>query len=244
MNVPLFDFLSCTHYSQLGDPSFYFSPCPIVVQAIQEHLLQSTGYVPAVGILPARQAIAEYSHVTPDHVIVTNGCSGALELLFRATLQPPHDVLLIPAPGFPLYSVICQSLGCQTQTYPLKYDLETDEWNMDLVALEALLLQQTKTNSFKAILINNPSNPTGAVFSKAHLQDFLKLCDKFQLMVVSDEIYGDMTLQDDCVFHSLANVRDEMLPSPPQVPIIIASGLGKQYLVPGWRVGWLVFHDK
>ncbi len=221
----------------------------MVVQAVQKHLLQSAGYVPAVGTLSARQAIAEHCNrdnpslnVTSNHVIVTNGCSGALELLFRATLQSPHDVLLIPSPGFPLYNVICQSLGCQTQMYPLVYNTETEEWHMDLVELETLL-QQTHHCSFKAILINNPSNPTGAVFSKTHLQDFLKLCDKYHLMVISDEIYGDMTLHDNCVFQSLASVRNEMIPSP-HVPIIQASGLGKQYLVPGWRVGWLVFHDK
>jgi aspartate/methionine/tyrosine aminotransferase len=244
-------FESIQFFLQLGDPSSYFPPCPVVVQAIQQHLLQSTGYIPAVGLLSARQAIASHSnrengvstlHVTPDHVIVTNGCSGALELLFRAALQPPHDVLLIPCPGFPLYNVICHSLGCQTQSYPMKYNNETEEWYMDLAELETLL-QQTNNHSFKAILINNPSNPTGAVFSKTHLQMFLQLCDKYHLMVISDEIYGDMTLHDRCAFHSLANVRNEMIPSP-HVPIIQASGLGKQYVVPGWRVGWLVFHDK
>lgn len=250
-HVPHHGFFFFHTQKKLGDPSSYFTPCPVVVQAVQEHLVPSTGYVPAVGMLPARQAIAEYSnrdnpvvstHVTPDHVVVTNGCSGALELMLRATLQPPHDVLLIPSPGFPLYNVICQSLGCPTQTYPLRYDHKTDEWHMDLVELE-VLLQQNKKSPFKAILINNPSNPTGAVFSQSHLQDFLKLCDRYHLMVVADEIYGDMTLHDDCAFHSLAMVRNEMIPSPP-VPIVIASGLGKQFLVPGWRVGWLIFHDK
>lgn len=185
-------------------------------------------------------------HVTPDDIVITNGCSGALDLLFRSMLQPPIDVLLVPSPGFPLYHVICQSIGCRTQSYPLYYDHITEEWQMDLMGLETLLLQQQhkRTSFYKAILINNPSNPTGAVFSKTHLQDFLRLCDKYHLVVISDEIYGDMTLgQPNCVFYNLAQVRNKMIPLP-HVPIVIASGLGKQYLVPGWRVGWLTFHDK
>jgi tyrosine aminotransferase len=98
--------------------------------------------------------------------------------------------------------------------------------------------------------MNNPSNPTGAVYSKEHLIDFLKLCDKYGLTVIADEIYGwffcffsvnfrislgDM-VYDNAVFHPLATLS-------PKVPILTCDGIAKRFLVPGWRLGWLIVYD-
>ena len=101
---------------------------------------------------------------------------------------------------------------------------------MNLSHIEQLIDHRTK-----AIVMNNPSNPTGAVYSKAHLVDFLKMCDKYGMTVIADEIYGDM-VYDGAEFHPLASLT-------PKVPILTCDGIAKRYLVPGWRLGWVIVHD-
>jgi tyrosine aminotransferase len=93
----------------------------------------------------------------------------------------------------------------------------------------------------RGILVNNPSNPTGSVFDNDHLQDLVRFCDRHCLPIVADEIYGDLTFGSNNVFYPLAQVAAE---AGGHVPVITASGVGKSCLIPGWRVGWVVFHDK
>lgn len=103
----------------------------------------------------------------------------------------------------------------------------------DLVHLEELY--QSFGSQIRGILVNNPSNPTGCVYSKDHLESLVKFAQRHHLPIVADEVYGDLTFQRP--FLPLADV------AAARVPVITASGIGKQYLLPGWRVGWVVFHD-
>jgi tyrosine aminotransferase len=180
-------------------------------------------------------------------VVVASGCSGALELALTALLDDT-SILLVPQPGFPLYQVICESHGART----LEYRLDPNErWQVDLDHLERLLSEHTPltssssptgtktTTAIRGVVINNPSNPTGAVYSRAHLQDVVRLCQRYRVPIVSDEVYGNLTYFGH-EFVSVAQVACEM---GNQVPVIIASGMGKQFLLPGWRVGWVVFCD-
>lgn len=130
----------------------------------------------------------------------------------------------------------------------VRYNLQPDNgWECDLEHMESIILgeeqrcksksssslsystvscddNQSKTKVVRGILINNPSNPTGAVYSEEHLMQIVTLAEKYQIPIISDEIYGDMTFG--CkVFHPMANVAAKM---GYRVPIITASGLGKQ----------------
>lgn len=111
------------------------------------------------------------------------------------------------------------------------YDLLPDNgWECDLDHMETIILGEENKKSYagnkvvRGILVNNPSNPTGAVYSEEHLMQIVKLAKRYIIPIIADEIYGDMTFGRN-VFHPMANVAAKLGCS---VPIITASGLGKQ----------------
>jgi tyrosine aminotransferase len=256
-------------------------PCPVAISAIVEAVQDpinghSASYIDACGLPSARQAIADFHATRINHdnnnsnnnqhrivtsaenVIIANGCSGALELAITACLESnSHNetksnnrtVLLIPNPGFPLYNVIAQSHGAQVCYYPL---LPHRGWEIDTVTLHHLMQTYTSQNIQPILVMNNPSNPTGAVFTKSHLVTVLELCEQFHVPVIADEVYGDLVLNynsnntsnsnvDVLFFHPIAHIVAD---SNMQVPVITTSGLAKQFLLPGWRLGWIIFQDK
>ena len=114
-------------------------------------------------------------------------------------------------------------------------------WEVDLAHVEELLLRHSQGGkSIRGLVVNNPSNPTGAVYSQKHLREIVRFCQQHRLPLIADEVYGDLTFSQH-TFYPLAQVAEEL---GRQVPVITASGIGKQFLLPGWRVGWIVFHDK
>ena len=210
-----------------------------VVQAVL-YKPHAAGYVNACGTPAARHAIAEHHSypghkISADNVIVANGCSGALELALTALLDP-GTAILVPQPGFPLYQVIAESHGASVVHYNL---LPDRHWECDMDHLEELMTTHPN-NTIRALLINNPSNPTGGVFSKDHLEQLLHFARRHRLPIVADEVYGDLVFASQ-TFHPMAEIAAKL---GNHVPIITASGIAKQYLLPGWRVGWLTFHDK
>ena len=213
-------------------------PCPAALEAVEAALKShshATGYVNATGLLEARQAIADFHSLPdPNSVIVANGCSGALEIALTALLDP-GTILLVPQPGFPLYQVIAESHGATVMHYNL---LPDKNWEVDLNHLEELVLKHDSL--IRGILVNNPSNPTGSVFSRKHLESLAKFAKRHHLPIVADEVYGDLTFGEH-TFHPMADVAASL---GREVPVITASGLGKQFLVPGWRIGWVAFQDK
>ena len=199
----------------------------------------TTQYSYSYGTSEARRAIAShhaipgYGAPDPEHIIVTNGCSAALDLSLASILDQGSS-LLVPSPGFPLYEEIAESHGATV----IKYKLDPNKrWECDLDHLEDIM-KSSSSNSIRAIVINNPSSH-GAVFSKSHLMKILDIAFKHKLLIISDEVYGDMTFGSHR-FHPLADVAAE---HGQKVPIVVTSGLSKQFLVPGWRLGWVVFHD-
>ncbi|XP_015179297.1 PREDICTED: tyrosine aminotransferase isoform X2 [Polistes dominula] len=104
-------------------------------------------------------------------------------------------------------------------------------WEIDLYDLETKIDESTA-----AIVINNPSNPCGSVFSRNHILDILNIATRYYLPIIADEIYEHMVFPGQ-TFHSLTSL-------PSEVPILLCSGLGKRFLVPGWRMGWIIIHDK
>jgi tyrosine aminotransferase len=235
--------------SQIGDPTVggNLPPCPVAIEQIQQAVLHqphAAGYVHACGTPQARQAIAAYHSypehpIRPDNVIVASGCSGALELALTALLDP-GTILLVPQPGFPLYQVIAESHGASVVHYRLDPDRQ---WQVDLEHLKTVVAKHHDASSkmmIRGMVVNNPSNPTGAVFSEEHLMELLEFARQYRLPIVADEVYGDLVFGQN-QFHPMAQVAARL---GRQVPIITASGLAKQFLLPGWRVGWITFHDK
>jgi len=105
------------------------------------------------------------------------------------------------------------------------------QWEIDLDHLEQLIDADTV-----AIVVTNPSNPCGSVYSKQHLLDILAIAERHFLPIIGDEIYGGLVFKGQH-FYSLASLSKS-------VPILSCGGTAKKYLVPGWRVGWILIYDK
>ncbi len=139
----------------------------------------------------------------------------------------------MPKPGFPLCSTICQNLGVDVKYYSLRAD---SEWEVDLSNLELLIDSKTA-----AIVVNNPSNPCGSVFSRAHMIEILNVASHAKVPIIADEVYYGMAYDKTTTFIPFGHLTGEDVP---EVPIISVCALSKIYCVPGWRLGWLIFHDR
>ncbi|XP_009685270.1 tyrosine aminotransferase isoform X1 [Struthio camelus] len=220
----------------LGDPTV-FGNLPTndeVTQAVKEILDSGryNGYAPSVGYQSCREAVAAYYNcpeapLEAQDVILTSGCSQAIELAL-AVLANPGQNILVPRPGFSLYKTLALSMGIEVKFYNL---LPEKSWEIDLKHLESLVDEKTA-----CLVINNPSNPCGSVFSKSHLQKILAVASRHCVPILADEIYGDMVFAD-CKYEPIATLSTN-------VPILSCGGLAKRWLVPGWRMGWILIHDR
>lgn len=205
----------------IGDPTVcgILPTHPNVVKSVSDCLVSGkyNGYGPAVGFPEVRKALAEFvthpnAPVTADDLVLTSGCSHALQLAIEALANPGQNIL-VPRPGFPLYVTLMRPHGIRERYYNL---IMERGWEADLQQMESLIDQNTA-----AIVVNNPSNPCGAVFSKEHLEKILKLAEKHKVPIIADEIYGAM-VYNEAKFHPLATLR-------PKVPILTCDGISKRY---------------
>lgn len=151
----------------------------------------------------------------------------ALDLCICVLANPGQNIL-VPMPGFSIYKTLAESHGILVKHYNLRPE---KNWEIDLDHLESLIDDKTAT-----ILINNPSNPCGSVFSRNHLLSILELAKRHKVPIISDEIYEHFVFSGN-EYHSLGSLSDD-------VPILSCSGLTKRFLVPGWRLGWIVINDR
>lgn len=192
------------------------------------------GYVHSSGAAEAKAAVAKKftsarSPLTADEIILTNGCSGAIQIAFTA-LANPGDNVLLPRPGFSLYQTICEHIGVEIRHYNL---LPGKDWEVDLEHLSSLVDNRTRL-----ILLNNPSNPCGSVWSRDHMHEILQVAEKHHVPIVSDEVYYDMVFpKSGKQFYSFGAESEN-------VPVIVVGGIAKRYLAPGWRLGWIQIHDR
>ncbi|CAO2609922.1 Tyrosine aminotransferase [Lemmus lemmus] len=220
----------------IGDPTVFgnLPTDPEVTQAMKDALDSGkyNGYAPSIGYLSSREEVASYYHcaeapLEAKDVILTSGCSQAIELCL-AVLANPGQNILIPRPGFSLYRTLAESMGIEVKLYNL---LPEKSWEIDLKQLESLIDDKTA-----CLVVNNPSNPCGSVFSKRHLQKILAVAERQCVPILADEIYGDMVFSDS-KYEPLAALSTN-------VPILSCGGLAKRWLVPGWRLGWILIHDR
>jgi alanine-synthesizing transaminase len=211
----------------IGDPiNFDFQTPAHLIEAVYKAMKDGkNGYAPSPGIKEATDAIrreAERKGITSvQDAFVTSGVSETVDICLSALLNP-GDNLLTPSPDYPLYSAVLAKLGIELNTYALNED---DGWQPDLIDVHKKIGPRTR-----GIVLINPNNPTGAVCSRRMLEAVAELARRNNLVIFADEIYDKLLLDDDTQI-SLASVA-------PDVPIVTFGGLSKNYLAPGWRIGW------
>lgn len=215
----------------IGNPGLFGLRTPETMRlAMIENLSASEAYCTQKGIFPAREAVVMQQQnrgvmdASAETVFIGNGVSELIDLSLRALLNPGDEVL-IPSPDYPLWTAATVLNGGRAVHYPCP---ESEGFHPDLDALEALITPKTR-----AIVIINPNNPTGAVYSKACLVRMVELAERHGLVVLSDEIYDGM-VYDDAEFVPVATLCHDTL-------CATFSGLSKIYRACGYRVGWISF---
>ena len=215
-------------YLNIGDPiAFGFKTPPHLIAAVERAMRDGhNNYGPSAGIAPAREAVAaEYTRngfpIAADRVFITAGTSEGIELTLGAVIDAGGEVL-VPMPTYPLYTAVLAKLDARAKYYRLD---AARGWMPDLEHLESLVTPATR-----AIVIIDPNNPTGAVYSPAIRRQLLDFADRHALLVLADEVYGDLGFD---------GTIDPYGKLDPDAPIISFSSLSKAYLAPGWRTGWM-----
>ena len=218
----------------IGDPLAYEGlPTPGHMIAAYKQALdsQDNGYGPSYGLPELRQAIAEAETdkgwtCSEDDVYVTHGVTEALQIIFAAFLEEGTKVLA-PGPHYPPYMAYPQMYGATTVEYRLD---PNDNWRIDFDDIHSKM-----DDSVRLLVLINPNNPTGNVATPAEIDSLLDIARDYpQCTIISDEIYDglDFTGQ----MSSTASHSDS-------VPVIVLNGVSKVYFAPGWRIGYMAWHD-
>ena len=214
----------------IGNPApFGFEAPPEILVDVIRHLQESQGYSDSQGIRSARTAVVQHYQTRgiditdPDDVWLGNGASELIQIALNALLDEGDEVL-IPAPDYPLWTASASLAGGKPMHYLCN---EEDGWNPDLDDIRSKISKNTK-----AIVVINPNNPTGAVYSRKILREIADLAVEHNLIVFADEIY-DKILYDEAVHHTFAEVA-------PDVFTITFNGLSKAYRLAGFRSGWMI----
>lgn len=215
-------------YLNIGDPCKYdFKTPPHMIEAAHKAMIDGyNGYAESLGIKPAVDAIRRQAERDGfkdiQSIFVCYGSGEAIDSCLTALVNPGDNVLT-PSPEYPLYGAVLAKLGATPNAYDLD---ESNVWQPDLADLERKINARTK-----AILLINPNNPTGAVYSRKTLEAIAEIARRHNLMIFADEIYDKLIIDDDAKHISIATLATD-------VPCITFNGLSKAYLVPGWRIGW------
>ena len=216
----------------IGDPNVFDFQTPAhMIEAVYKAMRDGkNGYSPSSGVKPALEAIrreaARKGITSIQDVFVTSGVSETVDICLAALLNP-GDNLLTPCPDYPLYSAVLSKLDIKLNAYYLK---EEDSWQPDLEDIRKKITPRTR-----GIVLINPNNPTGSVCTRKMLEDIAEFARQHNLVIFADEIYDKLIIssenQDDEPHFAMAAVA-------PDVPVITFGGLSKNYLAPGWRIGW------
>jgi len=217
-------------YLNIGDPcKFDFPTPPHMIEAVHKAMRDGhNSYGESLGIKPAVDAICHQAEANGfkdiQSVFVGYGSGEVIDSCLTALLNPGDNVLT-PSPEYPLYGAVLAKLDAVPNAYDLD---ESNGWEPDLADLERKINPRTR-----AILLINPSNPTGAVMSRKTLERVLELARRHNLLILADEIYDQLIYDPKEKHISIATLAQD-------VPVITFNGLSKAYLVPGWRIGWAI----
>ncbi len=213
-------------YLNIGDPCQYgFRPPSHVLEAAKEALSQNyAGYAPSEGDPELRAAVAEHEKVATEDVFITSGLSEGIDFLFQALVEPGTNILL-PTPTYPLY------LTKELVNYGTVEFYNSDEhFEPDIDDLRKAIKPGTR-----AILVINPNNPTGAVYSRKSLQGVVDVAGEHKLPIISDDVYDRLVFDGE-----MTHLKD----LSKDVPIVSGNSLSKNYVYPGARVGYLAFRGE
>lgn len=217
----------------IGNPAAFGFQAPAdIVKDVIRNLAEADGYCDSKGLYSARVAIfqhyqEQFKGLDFKKIFIGNGVSELILMSMQALLND-HDEILIPAPDYPLWTAAVNLSGGRAIHYICD---EQQEWEPDLVDLEAKITKNTK-----GLVVINPNNPTGAVYSRQTLLAIIELARKHDLIIYSDEIYEKITY-DDCTFTSIASLADDVM-------FVTFNGLSKTYRAAGYRTGWMVISGK
>lgn len=214
-----------------GNPAIFGFDAPdVIMRDMIAALPHAQGYSTSKGILPARRAIVTRYETIPgfpdfdvDDVYIGNGVSELITMITQALLNDGDEVL-IPMPDYPLWTAATSLAGGKAVHYLCD---EENEWMPSVEDIRAKVTDKTK-----AIVVINPNNPTGAVYSRDVLKEIAQIARENGLLILSDEIY-DRILYDGAKHISIATLAPDLL-------CITLNGLSKAYRVAGYRVGWMV----
>ncbi|WP_439021293.1 aminotransferase [Bacillus thuringiensis] len=212
----------------VGEPDFV-TPWNVRQACIRSLEQGYTSYTANAGLLELRQEIAKYlkkqfavSYDPNEEIIVTVGASQALDVAMRAIINPDDEVLIIE-PSFVSYAPLVTLAG--GVPVPVATTLE-NEFKVQPEQIEAAITAKTK-----AILLCSPNNPTGAMLNKAELEEIAVIVEKYNLIVLSDEIYAELVYDE--VYTSFAGIQNM------REHTILISGFSKGFAMTGWRLGMI-----
>ena len=211
----------------VGEPDFD-TPWHIREEGIRSLKAGKTFYTSNAGLMPLRQEISRYiedrmqlTYDPASEIMVTVGGSEAIDIAFRTVLEPGDEVI-IPEPAFVSYVPCVQLAGGVPVTIPLKAE---NAFRLKPRELEAAITPKTKV-----LLLSYPNNPTGAIMEKEDLEALLGIIEKHDLLVISDEIYSELT-------YNSRHVSIASLPGMRKRSVVI-NGFSKSYAMTGWRLGY------
>jgi alanine-synthesizing transaminase len=212
---------------------FGFEAPEEIQQDVIHNMPNSSGYSDSKGMFAARKAIMHYSQqkkiagVGLEDIFIGNGASELITLSMQGLLNIGDEVL-VPAPDYPLWTAAVTLAGGTPRHYLCD---EQNDWMPDLNDMRSKITPNTR-----AIVIINPNNPTGALYSDALLLEIIDIARKHQLIIFADEIY-DKVLYDGSTHTSIASLADDVL-------FVTFNGLSKNYRACGYRAGWMMVSGK
>lgn len=213
-----------------GNPaSFGFGLPKSIEDALEHHLDEGVAYCDFKGMPQAREAICEYEKskgikgITPDDVFIGNGVSEVVSFALQPLLEPGDEVL-VPSPDYSIWANSVYLAGGKPVFYVCD---EQADWQPDVRDIRAKITPRTR-----AMVIINPNNPTGMLYSKEVLEDLVQVAREAGLLVFVDEIY-DRLVMDGLKHISLASLADD-------IPVVTMNGLSKSHFLCGYRCGWMV----
>jgi len=212
---------------------FGFEAPEEIQQDVIHNMPNSSGYSDSKGMFAARKAIMHYSQqkkiagVGMDDIFIGNGASELITMSMQGLLNTGDEVL-VPAPDYPLWTAAVTLAGGTPRHYLCD---EQNEWMPDLADMRSKITPNTR-----AIVLINPNNPTGALYSDALLLEIIEIARQHQLIIFADEIYDKM-LYDGVTHTSVASLADDVL-------FVTFNGLSKNYRACGYRAGWMIVSGK
>lgn len=220
-------------YLNIGDPvKFDFDTPKHIKDALTKAVDDgANSYAPSEGLPELREAICEKERkingvkIQPESVIVTQGISEGIQMLMAAIVEDGDEVL-VPGPTYPPYMSYVKFFGGR----PISYEtVEEDNWQPNVDDLRGKITEKTR-----AIVVINPNNPTGALYDEKIVKQIINVAGEHDLLLISDEIYDRIVFKEG--FVSTSHIAKD-------VPVVGMNGFSKTYLVTGWRLGYMYFHD-